>query len=132
MRALLDTHVFLWAIGPEELLSQAARDFLSSGENELVLSVVSLWEIQLKAEKGMLLTRFESGAVRVQFLRDEIEHLAITILPLAPAHVFALANLPMLHRDPFDRILVAQATVEKIPLVTGDRAILQYPIQTLW
>ena len=132
MRALLDTHVFLWAAGPSELLSSAARLFLEAEENELMLSAASLWEIQLKAEKGMLLTGFSSARKRLQFLRGQIEKLGIDMLAVQPSHIFALAEVPKLHNDPFDRLLIAQARVEGVPLLTGDRAIRRYQVQTIW
>ena len=131
MKVLLDTHVFLWAADCPERLSAAAREMLEDDGTDALLSVASLWEIQLKAEKGMLLGGM-SPAERLEFLRDQVAKLRIRLLPIRPAHVFALSEVPMLHKDPFDRLLVAQARAEGVPLMTGDRAVARYPVRTIW
>ncbi len=132
MRALLDTHVFLWAVADPDSISRKARGFIESGRNRLILSVVSLWEIQLKADKGMLFGQLKSAEERNRFLQEQIRALNIEILGLQPSHVYALAGLPAKHRDPFDRLLIAQAKVEGLALITGDRLIQSYPVETIW
>lgn len=117
---LLDTHTFLWAIFEPERLSKAARRWLSNPDLELYLSVASVWEIELKHRKGKL--KAEPSVVDVNMLELGIHSLAITV-----PHVRALGMLSGAgHKDPFDRLIAAQAVVEDLPLVTSDPAFAEY------
>jgi PIN domain nuclease of toxin-antitoxin system len=116
---LLDTHAVLWALDRPEALSVAARNAASTGPN--VLSVVSYWEVMVKSMKGTL----DVGDPRVWW-REAVEQLAATILQLRPDHVASLYGLPPIHKDPFDRMLIAQATVEGLALVSMDAEIAGY------
>ena len=122
---LLDTSTLLWALGEPERLSARARRLVEAGEN--VVSVASYWEVVIKTQKG-LLSISDLGT----WWRRATELTAARVLNIRASHITALAALPMLHRDPFDRILVAQAKAEGLALVTNDASIGGYPIRTLW
>lgn len=122
---LLDTSTLLWALGAPERLSPKARRLVEAGEN--VVSVASYWEVVIKTQKGLL-----SISDLATWWRQATDLTAARVLHIRPSHVTALAALPMLHRDPFDRILIAQAKAEGLALVTNDGAIRDYPIQTAW
>jgi len=122
---LLDTSTLLWALGEPERLSARARRLVEASEN--VVSVASYWEVVIKTQKG-LLSISDLGT----WWRRATELTAARVLNIRASHITALAALPMLHRDPFDRILVAQAKAEGLALVTNDASIGGYPIRTLW
>ena len=116
---LLDTHTALWALERPKALSVPARNAVSAGPN--VLSVVTYWEVMIKSMKGLL----DVGDPRTWW-RAALEQLAAKALPLRPDHVAAVHGLPPIHKDPFDRVLIAQAIAEKLTLVTMDGEIAQY------
>jgi PIN domain nuclease of toxin-antitoxin system len=122
---LLDTSTLLWALGEPERLSPKARRLVEAGEN--VVSVASYWEVVIKAQKGLL-----SIGDPATWWRRATELTSARILHIRPSHITALAALPMLHKDPFDRILIAQATAEAMGIVTSDGPIREYPVQALW
>jgi PIN domain nuclease of toxin-antitoxin system len=121
---LLDTHTLIWALDRPESLSVSARNAASTGPN--VLSVASFWEVMIKSMKGKL----DVGDPRIWWL-EALQQLAATVLPLRPEHVVAVHGLPPIHKDPFDRILLAQATVEGLALVSMDGEVAQYASQNL-
>jgi PIN domain nuclease of toxin-antitoxin system len=120
---LLDTHVLLWALAFPDRLGSEPRRALESPANSVFVSAVSAWEIEIKRRLGKLRAPAE--------LEGEVRAVRFTELPLRFRHVEALARLPDLHRDPFDRMLVAQAQVDDLTLVTHDRRLLDYPVRTL-
>ena len=122
---LLDTSTLLWALGEPERLSMKARRLVDAGEN--VVSVASYWEVVIKAQKGLL-----SIDDLATWWRRAIELTAARVLLIRASHITALAALPLLHKDPFDRILIAQAKAEGLALVTNDRPIREYPVQIVW
>ena len=122
---LLDTVTLVWALGSPERLSPRARRLVDAGEN--VVSVGSYWEIVIKTQKGLLII-----ADLPTWWRRATELTAARVLPIRASHVTALAALPMLHKDPFDRILIAQAIAEGLELVTNDEPIRDYPVRTIW
>ena len=122
MKLLLDTHILLWAAGAPERLSPAARDLIEDPGNALVFSVVSLWETAIKLGLGRDDFRADPRLLRRGLLDNGYAELVIT-----SEHVVSIDSLPRLHRDPFDRLLVAQATVEGITLLTADPRIADYP-----
>ncbi len=129
MTVLIDTNVFLWCItGQQSKLSAKALRAVEDTSVNLWLSSVSLWEIAIKIGKGRLELPRSAHFFRTQIAEFYIER----VLPVEEAHVFADFGLPHYHRDPFDRMLIAQAHVEGIPFVTCDRQIQKYPIQILW
>jgi PIN domain nuclease of toxin-antitoxin system len=122
---LLDTVTLVWALGAPERLSPHARRLVDDGEN--VVSVGSYWEVVIKTQKGLL-----SIADLPSWWQRATELTAARVLPIRASHVTALVALPMLHRDPFDRILIAQSIAEGLPLVTNDEPIRRYPVPTIW
>ena len=122
MKLLLDTHLLLWAAGQPERLSKAARELLEAEDSELVFSTASLWEVVIK--RGLGRGDFKVDA---RLLRRGLLDNGYGELPIASEHVVAIDTLPVLHKDPFDRILIAQALVEGITLVTTDEIVARYP-----
>jgi PIN domain nuclease of toxin-antitoxin system len=121
MKLLLDTHLLLWAAGEPERLSRAARSLLVARANSLVFSAASIWEIVIKAGLGRPDFQVEPQRLRQELLLHGYEE-----LPISGEHALALRTLPALHKDPFDRILFAQARCEGMTLVTADRDIAAY------
>jgi len=122
VKLLLDTHLLLWAAGQPERLSKQARRLLSDPANELLFSAASLWEIAIKRNLGRADFKVEPRLLRRGLLDNGYRELAIT-----SAHVLELDALPAHHKDPFDRILVAQALSEGITLLTVDPMVAKYP-----
>lgn len=122
MKLLLDTQLLLWAAGTPQRLSRQARPLLEDPANELLFSPVSLWEIAIK--RGLGRTDFQVDA---RVLRRGLLDNGYVELPLTGEHAVAIEGLPPLHKDPFDRILVAQAMVEGVVLLTADTLVAQYP-----
>ncbi len=121
MKLLLDTHVLLWAAGDPSKLSRKTRALLSAADNQLLFSVASLWEIAIKRQLGRADFRVEPRLLRRGLLDNGYGEIVI-----ASAHVVAIDALPELHRDPFDRLLIAQARVEGVALLTSDDMVLRY------
>jgi PIN domain nuclease of toxin-antitoxin system len=122
VKLLLDTHLLLWASGDPARLRAAARALLDDPANELMFSAASLWEVTIKA--GLVRDDFQVDA---RVLRRGLLDNGYAEMPISSAHAVAVAGLPPLHRDPFDRLLVAQAGVEGITLLTSDEAVARYP-----
>jgi PIN domain nuclease of toxin-antitoxin system len=125
---LLDTHAFLWWIGDDPRLSERAREVLSDGDNDLVFSAASGWEIAIKARLGRL---HVPGDLNTYLVRQLTENYT-SVLPVHLSHALRVHALPDHHRDPFDRLLVAQAIVEEIPLLSADPRIARYPVEVVW
>ncbi len=122
MKLLLDTHLLLWAAGQPKKLPAGARKLLNDLDNELLFSAVSLWEVAIK--RGLNRTDFQ---VEARVLRRGLLDNGYAELPMLGEHAVAIDSLPPIHRDPFDRMLVAQATVEGITLLTADPLLAEYP-----
>jgi PIN domain nuclease of toxin-antitoxin system len=122
MRLLLDTHVLLWAAGQPERLSTSARALIGDPQNELLFSPANLWEVVIKRELGREDFQVDARLLRRRLLANGYDELAIT-----SEHVLAIGILPPIHKDPFDRLLVAQAIAEGIALLTADPIVAQYP-----
>jgi PIN domain nuclease of toxin-antitoxin system len=122
MKFLLDTHLVLWAFFQQKRLSAQARSIMEAPENQLAFSVVNLWEIAIKRGLGKRGFEFDPRILRRALLDDGYDE-----LPVLGSHAVALDSLPPIHRDPFDRILIAQAMVEGITLLTADATIARYP-----
>jgi PIN domain nuclease of toxin-antitoxin system len=122
VKLLLDTHLLLWVAGQPDRLSTAARQFMEDKENELIFSTASLWEVVIKRE----LSR-DDFKVDPRLLRRGLLDNGYSELPIRSEHVVAMDTLPPIHKDPFDRVLVAQALVEGIRLLTTDATVARYP-----
>jgi PIN domain nuclease of toxin-antitoxin system len=122
MKLLLDTHLLLWTANESSRLSSTARKLINDLDNELLFSAASLWEIAIKSSLGRDDFRVDARVLRRGLLDNGYSNLAIT-----GEHAVAIDSLPPVHRDPFDRILVAQATVEGITLLTVDPLVAKYP-----
>lgn len=122
MKLLLDTHLLLWAAGDPRRLSRRARTLIDNPGNELLFSAASLWEVAIKRGLGR-----EDFKVDARLLRRGLMDNGYGELPIISNHVVATESLPPIHKDPFDRILVAQATVEGITLLTIDPLVSRYP-----
>lgn len=127
MRYLLDTHIWLWLLESPTKIASPVRTALEAAD-ELVLSVASVWEIAIKVNLGKLTVRRGVEAAREEMLTA----IGARELGITSAHALTAANLPPLHRDPFDRILIAQAIVEGLVLVTADEAARQYSAPIQW
>ena len=122
MKLLLDTHLLLWAAGQPDRLSKEGRALIDAPENELFFSAASLWEVVIKRALGR-----EDFKVDARLLRRGLLDNGYSELPIGSEHAVAIESLPPIHKDPFDRILVAQAQVEGITLLTADPRVAQYP-----
>lgn len=123
MRILLDTHVLLWWLADDPELAEPGREMIAAPENLIAFSAASIWEIRIKQAIGKLDL---SAAFADALARQPLEPLAVTV-----AHAHALQELPLLHRDPFDRLLIAQARVEGMTILTRDDVITRYDVSTL-
>ena len=122
MKILLDTHLLLWTAGQPNRLSAAARTLIADSRNDLLFSAASIWEVVIK--HGLGRSDFQTDA---RLLRRGLLDNGYTELPVLSDHVVVVDSLPPIHKDPFDRLLVAQATVEGITLLTADSVVAQYP-----
>lgn len=125
---LLDTHAFLWFVFDDPRLSESAAAMISDPEAEPILSIASLWEITIKRQLGKL----DLGMDLPYFFRRYVEERSVTVLPIELDHFLAYDQLPPLHRDPFDRLLVAQAKVIQSPIVTADPDFKGYELDIVW
>jgi PIN domain nuclease of toxin-antitoxin system len=128
MNVLVDTHAVLWWLAGSGRLSRRAKLILGDAANRRLVSMVSLWEIAIKIGSG----RLPTGGLTLKDLVDELIKQRFELRSVEPGDLFRLETLPQLHRDPFDRLLVAQAIEDGVPLLTVDGAIAQYPVQTVW
>lgn len=121
MRILLDTHVLLWSVAQSDRLPVAARELLEDTDNALYFSVASLWEIAIKTTLGR-----PDFVVDLHKLRQALSRMGIVELPVEGTHTEALTQLPLIHKDPFDRMLVAQSMAEPLVLLTNDAVLTEY------
>jgi len=124
---LLDTHTAIWFLTGDTLLSQTADQIISEGFNRVYLSVISAWELAIKISIGKL--RFPGNVAGfIQAVQDN----DITIIPIKPEHLTVLESLPLLYRDPFDRLLIATAISEQMTFISADKNIAQYNVPLIW
>jgi PIN domain nuclease of toxin-antitoxin system len=128
LKILLDTHCWLWWVSAAERLNEPVRRLLADGDNLLYLSAVSAWEIAIKTSIGKL----KLPEPPATFVASRLSAQGISTLPIDHVHALHVATLPYLHRDPFDRLLVAQAQIEDLPILTADPKLVPYPVQILW
>lgn len=128
MKLLLDTHTLLWFLNGDAQLSSVACELIEDQDNERFLSIASLWEMAIKISIGKLTQRSSFDDLINGPLKDN----AIDLLPIRSIHLDTLTNLPFHHRDPFDRLMIAQSMVEQMPIVSRDLAFDTYPVERRW
>jgi PIN domain nuclease of toxin-antitoxin system len=128
MRALLDAHAFIWWVLDMPRLSDTCHEILSDGDNDVLLSAASCYEIAYKAAQGRLTLPDTPEA----YIRSRLVANGFGSMPLELSHTLRAATLPIIHRDPFDRMLIAQAQIEGLPILTADPAISRYDVETIW
>lgn len=128
MRVLLDTHTLIWAVDSPSTLGTDARTALDDKGNELLLSAASIWELAIKIGLGKL----RLSLPFLQWMSQAMADLELTVLPINVGYADVLTTLPHFHRDPFDRLIIAQAMVEQVPVISRDPAFDAYPITRLW
>ncbi|MBI2912117.1 MAG: type II toxin-antitoxin system VapC family toxin [Chloroflexi bacterium] len=128
MRCLLDTHAFLWWIADDPRLTERVRAILRDAEQEIFFSAASAWEIAIKTRLGHL--DFDEDVA--EFIPRQLLANGFSPLPVQVRHALRVHSLPLVHRDPFDRLLVAQALLEDLPILTADPIVAQYPVDVLW
>ncbi|MCX5494177.1 type II toxin-antitoxin system VapC family toxin [Kaistia dalseonensis] len=122
MRLIVDTHILIWMILSPHLLPPAAKAIIEDESNDVIVSVVSLWEVAIKRRLG----RASAPAASTQTFLEECAAINVAILPVAAQHALSVETLPLLHGDPFDRLIVAQAISEQVHLLTHDRHLAGY------
>ncbi|GET37854.1 type II toxin-antitoxin system VapC family toxin [Microseira wollei] len=128
MRLLLDTHTFIWFVTDNPKLSETARGLINDGNNEIWLSTASIWEMAIKQSTGKL----SFGLPFRVFIEQQVSLNRSDILNINLDHIEVIVTLPFHHRDPFDRLIIAQAMVEQIPILSADSVFDAYGIQRLW
>ncbi len=128
MRYLLDTHTLIWFIGGDFQLSSTARSLIDDERNELFFSVANLWEMAIKSSIGKL----QLSQPFDELFPAQLESNSIEILPVTVVHLKTVCNLPFYHRDPFDRLMAAQALVERLPVISVDSLLEKYAIERVW
>lgn len=128
MKLLVDTHAFLWAVAEPSRLSERARSAILDASSDLYFSAASGYEIAVKAAKGHLLLPEVPG----RFLATRLPMLGMAELAISVRHAMAAAALPPIHADPWDRLLVAQAQLEGLAVLTSDRQVRRYDVETIW
>jgi PIN domain nuclease of toxin-antitoxin system len=128
MKYLLDTHTFIWWDASPEKLSAEVLAICQNPQHVLYVSLTSLWEMQIKQQLGKLSLNKNLDVL----IADQVEQNNIQLLPIKPNHIFALANLPMIHKDPFDRLLISQAKQENLTLLSKDSVFKDYSVEAFW
>lgn len=128
MRILIDTHVFLWWTTADPRLPGRVKTRLLNSDNSLFLSVVSVWEVAIKVQRGKLHLPERLSP----YFASRLDAYRIDTLPVAIEHAIETASLPAHHRDPFDRLLIAQARVEDVPILTSDTNFRKYSVEVIW
>jgi PIN domain nuclease of toxin-antitoxin system len=128
VRILIDTHIFIWYIQNSERLPRSIVTLINDGKNDVLLSVASIWEMAIKQSTGKL----NLGVPYASFIEEQMRLNNIELLPIRLEHFEVITTLPFHHRDPFDRLLIAQAMVEDLIIVSADSMFSLYPVQRMW
>ncbi|MCP4348410.1 MAG: type II toxin-antitoxin system VapC family toxin [Desulfobacterales bacterium] len=128
MKCLLDTHTFIWWDSDRQKLSKTVSDICRDQSNTLMLSVASVWEMQIKHQLGKLTLKLPLATI----IQEQRETNMIEVVPIQLVHVLALESLPLHHRDPFDRLVIAQANVEGAIVLSCDPIFIRYPVNVTW
>ena len=128
MKFIIDTHVLLWIANDDFRLSKNVKDIYLKPENEIIISIASIWEMAIKIS----IKKFKLQNSLAEFVEKHIIDNNIRILKIELEHLFLLENLPLHHRDPFDRLIVAQAKIEKAPIISTDVSFDRYAVKRIW
>jgi PIN domain nuclease of toxin-antitoxin system len=128
MKYLLDTMIWLWSVGPVDNIGQEGLAILESSDEDLYLSAASSWEIAIKTRLG----KYDLPDVPRRYVPKRLAEQGIHPLWVSQSHALRVYDLPLHHRDPFDRLLIAQAFEEKMAILTADRAFEKYPVELIW
>lgn len=128
MDLLLDTHVFMWWMMNDKKLSQHAKNLINNADNTCYVSTISAWEMTIKVAIGKL----NLAKPAAELFKEQMQLNGFKQLDIALSHIEIVANLPMHHRDPFDRLLIAQTQAEKLTLISADTTLGQYEIERIW
>ncbi|MDD5320743.1 MAG: type II toxin-antitoxin system VapC family toxin [Methylococcales bacterium] len=128
MNLLLDTHAFIWLDIQPSMLSTTASSLIQQSDVDLFLSIVSIWEMQIKIQLGKL----HLNTTLQETITSQQTTNGIRILPIMPVHIFTLESLPLIHKDPFDRLLISQAKLENLALISKDSIFKDYKIPLIW
>ena len=128
MRVLIDTHIFIWYLQNSERLPGSITTLINNARNDILLSIASIWEMAIKQSTGKL----NLGVPYTNFIEEQMGFNNIELLPIRLEHLEAVTNLPFHHRDPFDRMLISQAIVEDIVIVSVDNVFSLYPVKRMW
>jgi len=120
--------VWLWSVGPSDRIGRAGLEIMASGEEEVYFSAVSSWEVAIKTK----LRKFELRDVPTRYVPKRLTEQGIHSLPVTQGHTLKVYDLPLYHNDPFDRLLIAQAVIEDMTILTSDRVFEKYPVQVVW
>jgi PIN domain nuclease of toxin-antitoxin system len=126
MRILIDTHILIWHLEGDEQLTLDRRSLITDPANTVFISIASFWEIAIKSSKGKL-----SLAKSIDDIFAEVEHSTSSILSIEPSHTLQVSKLPFHHNDPFDRMIIAQAIVEEMPVISTDGDFADYGVNLL-
>ena len=128
MRVLVDTHVFIWYVQSSDKLPSSVTVIINDGRNDILLSIASVWEMAIKQSTGKL----NIGTPYASFISEQMRLNSMELLPVRLEHLDLITTLPLHHRDPFDRLLIAQAIVEDILIISADRVFSLYPVRSMW
>ncbi len=128
MKYLLDTHTFLWFATDNPRISEKAKQIIQNRKNQLLLSAASVWEISIKYSIGKISLSTDLD----NFISESLRNYNLTPLPISIPHSIEVSRLPEIHRDPFDRMLIAQSRIENAGIITTDKDITKYDVKTIW
>jgi PIN domain nuclease of toxin-antitoxin system len=128
VKILIDTHVFIWYIQNSERLPSSVTMLINDGSSQILFSIASIWEMAIKQSTGKL----NLGVPYIGFIEEQMKLNNIELMPINLNHIEVVTTLPFHHRDPFDRILIAQAIMEDIVLISSDSVFSLYPVQRVW
>jgi PIN domain nuclease of toxin-antitoxin system len=128
VRVLIDTHVFIWYVQNSEILPRLVAALINDGRNDVLFSIASVWEMAIKQSTGKL----NLGVPYASFIEEQMRLNNMELLPVRLEHLEVVTTLPFHHRDPFDRLLIAQAIVEEIVLISADSVFSLYQVQSMW
>ena len=128
MKVLLDTHTFLWWVDDSPRLSNSVKEVIANPENTIFFSVVSAWEIVIKQGIGKLALPEPAE----MYIPSRLKSNRFSVLTINLSHILQIASLPSLHKDPFDRLLIAQSQIESFPILSVDQLVSQYPVSVIW